>query len=334
MLVPESSSASEGLTPKHFPCPVTLLLGLPLLEEDFIVRIDSEPSCRSDFLAKYDAPDLAPEARNAARRRWWMSRYKTNVADPLLKLARAAIALGCDVRERATLADLGATARGDNVVIVMSHWKGPEFSNDDFLAPFENALESRLAAIDHPLASAIVKSMQPQRSWLPFFNLKPLSARAAVRQSLDAAIAETQTAGDCHYELDATRRARRRALLDTWLHGLIRPGNRLELFDRLHGVADVSSAISPRFTGVLDLTVCTSTWLGDHLGHAAAQRFRTVQFIEPQDFLDASMRIRQVLTVFSEGLFSYPAARQAVNQTYVKVVDELAGSVARRGNQG
>jgi len=312
---------------------VTLLLGLPLTEEDFIKRLDAEPRRRSDFLMKYDDPDLPADARNAARRRWWISRYETNVAQPLLTLASTAATLGCDVRERATLADLSVAARDNNVVIVMSHWKGPEFSNDDFLADFKDALEARLVAVDHPLATAIVKSMQRQRGWLPFIGHKPLPARAAVRQGLDAAIEDEQTTGDRHYELDATRRARRRALLDAWLHELIHPGNRLELFDGLHAASDISSTISSGFTGVLDLTICTSTWLGDHLSHAAAQGFRTVQFVEPQDFLDASLRIRQTLAVFHEGQHSYLAARHAANKAYVKVVDEMAASVARENEQ-
>src|ERR1700736_534028 len=117
--------------PQVAPSSLTLLFGLPLTVEDFLARFDAESSCRSDFLSKYDNRDLAPEARNADRLRWWRSRYEANVAEPLVKLAVKAVALGCAVRERATVADLGTAARGDHVAIVVSHWKGPEFSNDD-----------------------------------------------------------------------------------------------------------------------------------------------------------------------------------------------------------
>ena len=316
MAMPQPALAPFGLRR-----PVTLLFGLPLTVEDFVARFDAESTCRSDFLSKYDNHDLPPPARNADRLRWWSSRYKTNVADPLVKLAGEAIALGCAVRERTTLSDLGAAARGDGVVIVVSHWKGPEFSNDDFLTGFNGSLAGCLEAVDHPLARTILQSMRPQHRWLPFAGRIPLNEREALRQSLNATIQDQETAGDLHYELDATRQARRRDMLDGWLKGLIRPGNRLELFDGLHAADEISRAIWAEFTGVLDLTICTSTYLGDHLGRAAAQRFRTVQFLELQDFLEASIRISLVLTLFAKSELTYLEARSTISRAYTRVVD-------------
>jgi hypothetical protein len=169
----------------------------------------------------------------------------------------------------------------------------------------------------------ILLSMRPQHRWLRFGARHSLDGRAALRQCLHAVVEDEKTAGDFHYELVATQQARRRDLLDGWLHGLIEPGNRLELFDGLHARSEISHAISPEFTGVLDLTICTSTYLGDYLGRAAAQRFRTVQFIELQDFLEASIRISLALTFFAQSELTYLAARAAVSKVYMRVLDEM-----------
>ena len=310
-------------------CPVTLLFGLPLTAEDFLARFEVDSGCRSDFLIKYDNVDLPPEARKADRLRWWAARYEANVAQPFAKLAREAATLGCSVRERATLADLEAAARGDSVVIVVSHWKGPEFSNDDFGADFGKGLTARLEAAHHPLATAILRLMRPPHRWLPFTSRLPLDGREALRHSLSGTIKDQDTAGDIHFELDITRQTRRRDLLDDWLRGLIQPGNRLELFDGMHAADEISRAISLEFSGVLDLTICTSTYLGDHLGRAAAQRFRTVQFLEPQDFFEASIRINLALTLFAQSEFSYLAARSTVSEVYMRVVNDIG-----RGGDG
>jgi hypothetical protein len=310
---------------------VTLLFGVPLSLGDFVARFEVDSTCRSDFLSKYDNLDLSPESRDADRLKWWGSRYENNVARPLVKLAGEALALGCAVRERATLGDLSAAARADGIVIVFSHWKGPEFSNDDFLAGFEENVTARLERIVHPLATAILQSMRLPRRWLPFAARNPLDAREALRQSLDAPVQDQQTAGDMYYELDATRQARRRDELDDWLNGLIQPGNRLELFDGLHSAHEISRAISPDFRGVLDLTVCTSTYLGDYLGRTAAQRFRTVQFLEPQDFLEASIRMSLVLTLFAQSKLTYVAARSAVYEAYMRVIGDMARHRGRGG---
>jgi hypothetical protein len=310
---------------------VTLVFGIPLTLDEFMARLDARTGS-SDFLAKFDDRGLEGEELRANQRRWWTSRYEPNVAQPLTKLALEAVAMGCAIRRRATIRDLAAAARDDAIVIVISHWKGPEFSNDDFLPNFDDQLAARLAAVDHPLAIASFQLMRPRRGWLPFTRRHPLRGRDAVRQALDTLLQDQEVAGDIHHELDATRRARRRDLLDEWLRGLVRPGNRLELFDGLHPAAEISHAIPALFTGVLDLTVCTSTYLGDRLGHAAAQRFRTVQFVAVQDLLEAAIRISLTLRFFATvPELSYLQARAEVSKGYPKVVEHIARHVGKWG---
>ena len=326
----EAFENSKFARPK-LPRPVTLLFGLPLNPDDFLVRLDAQPCCDSDFLRKYDNRDLPPELRAADRMRWWTARYDLNVAQPLRNLAAAAASLGCEIRERATLSDLRAAATGDAIAVIVSHWKGPEFSNDDFLRDFDGQLKDRLSTLDHPLARAILQSIQPRHGCVPFIRRRALSPRDALRRYLDAQIEDELPAGDLHYELDTTRQARRRTLLDEMLRGLIRPGNRLELFDGLHAADEISHAIPREFSGVLDLTVCTSTYLGDRVGHAAAQRFRTVQFLKPQDFLEASIRLNLVLTLFASSEGSYLKARADVFQAYTTVLGDMRGFAAQGG---
>jgi hypothetical protein len=338
-LRPRKGLVQPALSPPMLRCPVTLLFGLPLTIEDFLARFNAEDAedtkgaqsaCRSDFLTRYDNRKLPCEGWNKNRLRWWSARYEPNVAQPLVNLARHAMSLGCSVHKRATLANLGAAARGDSVVILVSHWKGPEFSNDDFLWSSTQELVSRLEKVDHPLAAAILRSMKPQNKWITLARRDPLDGREALRRCLDATIEDQKTAGDVHYELDVTRQACRRDLLDEWLNGLIRPGNRLELFDGLHDHKDVASAISPDFVGVLDLTICTSTYLGDRLGHVAKQRYRTVQFLKPQEFFEESIRINLVMTLFAQSDLTYLAARASVGEAYKKLVDDIG----RRGIKG
>lgn len=293
---------------------LTVLLGLPSTEADFLARLEAPREAASDFLGKFDGGDLEGEAREALHRHWWRGQYDAIVAAPLRRIARQAEALGFSVRENACLADL-KDCDPDGVVVVISHWKGAEFSNDDFGSDFDARLGPCLAHDDHPLAQAIREAMTPAPRRWPAARPRPQGPRAAVRKSLDAQV-EDHGLGAGHQELATTRRFRRRAWLDRRLAGLVRPGLRLELNDGLHDADSIYRALPEGFSGVIDLVVCTSTYLGDRLGALSRQRIRTVQFLEPQSFEEAAIRLGYVLDVYAATTSSYLETRAVVAKAY------------------
>ena len=319
---------------------IWLLFGLPVTRDEYDERMMSADTPEgSDYLARFDDPDLSMEARLDHRREEWCSDYSDNISGPLQELADRARALGCEVRRAATLADLRAAAESAGVIIVYSHWKGAGFSADDFLRSVDSTIgepiflvdrdaPARLAAVDGPLAAWLKQAMagRPGR-WLGFARKPPMTAREAVRRCIDAPIASRPPPGiQAVHELPTTTASRRRDCLDRWLAGCIRPGNRLELFDGLWGQRALGLALNG-FEGVLDLSACTTTYLGDRLGHAAGHGFHTVQFLEPQYPAEAAIRLGIVLEISGGDPDNYLMAREQVAQVFPRAVEQ---EMARR----
>ena len=298
---------------------ISLLVGVPVTEQELVARLTAPGAAPSDYLARFDAPDRPPAQRIAHLRERWLARYGPAVGEPLSKLIEAAELLGCRVRRAAGLADLAAARDGD-VIIVLAHWKGSEFGNDDFAPGFAAEAEARLAAIDAPLADWIRARLQPRRR-LGLFPTAPMTMREAMRAALAAKLREFPQA-DRLEELASTTAARRRDQLDLWLAGCLRPGNRLELFDGLHDCASVCAALED-FEGVVDLTVCTSTWLGDRISAHSRQKTRTVQFVEVQEPARAALKVLAVLRLVASGEAPYLHARLIVQDSFPDLVRQV-----------
>jgi hypothetical protein len=294
-----------------------LLFGLPVTEAEYDLRLTAAGSpASSDYLARFEDPGVNGEDRLNHHRSQWRDQYAENVARPMRLLADRSRGLGVRVRQGATLADLSEAAAKARVIVLFSHWKDASFSNDDFLPNLDEELAARLAAIDDPLAAWLRAAMTPRRDWMGLWRRPPMSPRQALRRCIEARLPTTTPPGiQAVYALATTTASRRRDLLDGWLAGCIRPGNRLELFDGLHDSRALSAAMAG-FTGVLDLTVCTSTYLGDNLGRAARNRFRTVQFLNLQDPVEAASRLGLVLTIAAGDAEAYLSARLAVARAY------------------
>ncbi|CAN5518047.1 hypothetical protein BH10PSE3_BH10PSE3_31460 [soil metagenome] len=311
------------------PC---LLFGFPLTKAEFAARLAPLSANKaSDYLARFAATDLEHEDWLAHVDQAWRSDYGPWVAAPYAALAERARALGCEVRQAATLADLADAASAERTVLVISHWKGAAFLNDDFLPGLEAELDVRLAERSDPLAVWLRGALQSSVALLGLWRRPPRSPRTALREAVTARISEPSPDGVQQLiELPTTTASRRRDLLDQWLEGLARPGNRLELFDGMHGKEAVVEAIAGLEAGVLDLVVCNGAYLGDYIGRQTRHRFRMVQALLPQDPTEAAFRLGAVLDLAAEAQWDYLWARLEVAKIFPHMV--RAEARARKGD--
>ena len=306
------------------PPDIWLLFGLPVTKGEFLSRLSAaEESNPSDYLAKFDDPDLTWSERIKHHDTQWLSHYAESVADPLQRLAQKAESLGVYVRQGARMADLAAAAAAARVIVLFSHWKGPEFVSDDFSVGLDDVFEERIKEQTTPVAMWLKSAVSPKqpRRWLA--RQTPMTPRSALYQCIGAQIRAVKPEGIAEtHELSTTTAASRREAVDQWLAGYVRPGNRLELFDGLHDKREIAAALE-NFTGILDLTVCVSTFLGDYLGAATKHRFRTVQFLAPQDPAESCFRLGLTLTiaVTVEGQ-NYLVARQLAAKVLPSLIEE------------
>jgi len=319
----------------HTP-PVALLMGVPVSFREFIARVGE-----SDWLRKFDRADGDRNAWLADR---WQSDYGPVVAQPLAELAALAQSLGADVRTGATLPDLRAVTAAPGVVIVFSHWKGPELVKDDFIgSPGVRAFLTRAETDPSPLAAWVrdrLRSLADEeenegeaaRGWSLRRVFQPRPRFHTIREILSEAIEKTSIPGqapekdgaDVVLESQVARFARRRADLDRLFHGLLRPGNRLELFDGLHSTQDVEAALKDGFTGTLDLTTCSSTVLADYIGAKRGQRIRTVQFPTVQELAWHAQCVALTLQMVVDHGTDYQEARRNAMEIVTRAVLQLA----------
>ena len=311
------------------PC---LVFGFPLTKAEFAARLASPSADKaSDYLARFAATDVEDADWPAHVDRAWRSDYSPWVAAPYVALAERARALGCEVRQAATLADLAAAASAERTVLLISHWKGAAFLNDDFLPGLEAELDGRLVGRSEPLAVWLRGALQSSVALLGLWHRPPLSPRTALRAAVRTRITEPPPDGIQQLiELPTTKASRRRDLLDQWLEGLVRPGNRLELFDGMHGKEAVVEAMAGLEAGVLDLVVCNAAYLGDHIGQQTRHRFRMVQALLPQDPTEAAFRLGAVLDLAAQTHWDYLWARLEVAKIFPHMV--RAEARARKGD--
>jgi hypothetical protein len=303
---------------------IVVLLGIPVTQQEYLARV-----AQSDYLRLYRGD---PEKH-------WHTTYERYVAMPLRDLiSRAEHTPNVAVRTGATLADLCEVSKTARVIILVSHWKSYSFANDDLFRPVEAARFAQAAAqANHPLAQWLVPVLARHQlvggnrqsglgGWLASIKAgwaaEQQTVRDLLQQALDAPIDQEipLIQGVSKYvESDLKRRTRRRDLMDALFSDLIAPGNRLELFDGLHDCPTISSALAAAFTGVLDLTACTSTILADHISQAHQYRFRVVQFVEKQDpiwaatILGATLRLTPGRDYLDARQLAIQLAREAAN---------------------
>jgi len=317
---------------------VTLLFGIPVNYDEFISRIKT-----SDWLSKFYDRNEDPTNSTEVIRERWEREYAPLVGDALQELIKTAISLGVDVHLSATLDDLSQATSMKQIVILFAHWKGPEILNDDFIYPpdknkFKAKAEtahshvaywlcSRLAEVDLPRCApqhlswaSITKSVH--RIWQ-----SNQSVRDVLNEALHVTLPEhsQEIGADEVVEHEVTRSARRRGEIDTIFSDLLRPGNRLELFDGLHSKEQIEIALAPAFCGILDLTTCTSTVLADYINRKRRQEVRTVQFSTIQEFLWCAKCVTETLKLVANMKLPYLRARIAAGTALEQSVKQIAG---------
>lgn len=290
---------------------IHLLLGVPLDWPAF-ERATQDP-----------ARDWLRDCR-ADPRHHWQAHYDLLVASPLRQLAADAQDLGVPVRPEATLADLAAASAAGEVVIVLAHWKA-ETPGDADLAP---------SGTDHEAQALATELSQRLMREPGLHTLAAQLARATSRTHIMALLEHHVQAGPAEATRGdfeerahpATRAAQRRSRLDALLHPLLRPGNRLELADGLHGAAEVEAALAEPYDGVLDLTCCQGRTLADHVDRQRLGECRVVQF--EQDLVPdlAALALLRTLQRCTLGGEPYLAARDAaLHETHAALLRAAAG---------
>jgi hypothetical protein len=317
----------------------SLLVGVPVAYAEFLSRVSG-----SDWLSKFNDPGLGEKKRRESLFARWQSEYSVHVAEPLQDLIQTASELGMIVRTGATLESIREVTDACRVVVLYAHWKGPEIVGDDFVAPIDVRQFARRAAADqtplgawlrprltHLCVDGNVSHMIRRSIWDWFTSKSPSpSIRDVLSDAMSRAADDdwsTSDGVDCVLESEVTSLARRRDELDHLFRDLLRPGNRLELFDGLHSKEEVDSALSQSFDGVLDLTTCTSTVLADFLGRQRYQRVRTVQFPAVQEPRWAARCLQLTLRLFAEQDVPYQEARALATAMMERAVAERSAAM-------
>ena len=324
---------------------VALLLGIPVDFMEFTARVSS-----SDWLSKFNVPDEDQSAAERAIAARWESEYLPLVAQPLRDLVAVAAGFQIAVHTRATLKSLREATTGCDTVILFAHWKGPEILSDDFIKPllpseFMKRVEGEQAGLGRWLLEQFRDLETPRRNfrlreylgWVCGLPHRPKNQniRDIFSEAIERPSGKCRVPTDEFYQVlesDVSRGSRIRDELDRMFQGLIRPGNRLELFDGLHSKEVVEAAVYEDFQGIIDLTTCTSTVLADYIARRRQQRIRTVQFPTVQEFVWAAQCVMLALRLLVEQKIPYQEARlHAANIIQCALVEMVQAEKGAKG---
>lgn len=296
-----------------------LLLAIPLTLAEFVASVER----RSDYTRRY-----AADPGNAWAHPFG---YREAVARPAVRLADDARAAGISVIERATLIDLAEATSRCSTVILVAHWKGAEIEPSDLVVRDVGDLSRRLSVpCGDPHLSRLARKLKSERCGA---NRIAVLLNAHIMRTAKRLMRESRRPRD-GIRLDlpvVTAAARARLTLDEALGDALRPGERLELMDGLHGTAAVDDAVAPAFTGVLDLTTCTSVLLSAQLEHTRKAAFRVVQFHEAlkPDVVALTLR-RTFQTMKGEGPMEYLRARACAINDVAETLSVEIGKALRQ----
>jgi hypothetical protein len=286
---------------------VHLLIGVPVNFEEYFEQVK-----KSDWLAKYK-PDKSNKDPVSFVRESWNDEYQPYVAAPLCVLIDRAQELGVRVKMKATLCDLTTATDEGNVVILFAHLKGCGITSDDLAGILKSSA----------LIELLKKDAGNLAMWLASQLRGPRSLEEILNEALEVNLNERDLdrTVDKILESRLSKCTRRRDEIDHLLK--IRPGNRLELFDGLHDRKCIGQAISQRFTGLLDLTTCTSSVLADYLLKERHNSFRMVQFEHAQKFIWHAYCVKIAINLHIEHGMSYLDSRRSASDILQKEVQHV-----------
>jgi hypothetical protein len=294
---------------------IALLIGLPITEEEFGARLAD-----SDLLTRFRptrldaALDINSDEWRSRTRRSWVTHYLPTTATPVSELLEAAEMNGARAVTQATLSDFHDATTEFGKIILLSHWKGPEVSPDDIVRAAPREYFLRLDTQDSPVTLRLREKFLEHGLGDETCDRASSSrqARSTLQKVLNEIITEKakfdQQKGRPVTEHPLTVETRRRDEIDAIFAGLLRPGNRLELFDGMHDKHHIETAIAIGFKGLIDLTTCTSSVVADYIGSRRDYQIRVVSFpitIPPEW---SSLCVKVALELAAGGL-PYLAAR-------------------------
>ena len=291
----------------------------PTNERSFQDRIKAKTS---DYLRPFS---MFPD-------RSWKEQYQPQVLEPVQSLIQTARHVGVTVFEDARLADLSLATKNHETVALFSHWKGPAVEFDDL--PDEGNLAIKLP--EYPLR--VLNPASASGKWLrcKFKQHPPKTARelrGVMNEFIETQNVLQERIGGFGIKVRATKftiRTWNRDELDSLFEGLLLPGNRVEFSDGLYPKEAAATAIDKDFSGILDLTTCTSTVLSDNLDRTSRGAYRTVQFVEPQDPPLSCPFLEHTFRLCGEGM-DYGKARKQAKLDFEKIVETLADEQQPRG---
>jgi len=306
---------------------IALLLVLPTNKVCFRYRIKAKTS---DYLRRQFS--MFPT-------RSWKEDYEPQVLGHLQSLIRTAQTVGATVFENACLADLSLATKDHDTVVLLSHWKGPEAVRDD-LPDNDFLVRNLVKYLERVWDANAASTLWLRRRFVKLMHGLDKKTPRTVRENTQVAgdilkimneFIETQNVlrekiGGDGLDVKATKftlRTWNRDELDRLFEGLLLPGNRVEFSDGLYAKESVETAIDKAFSGILDLTTCTSTVLSDYLGRVSRGAYLTVQFDKPQDPPRACLFLEGTFQLFGEGIV-YGEARKQAKRDFEEVVQALA----------
>ncbi len=298
---------------------LSLLIAIPTTLEQFLQAVAD----RRDYVQRY-ADDPGQH---------WMRKggYRESVAEPMQALAAQASQAGVQVVTNARLTNLASATTTSSIVVLFGHWKGAAIAPRDVGNANARALSAALATRDDPEMRHLGKALLRIRDGSSADIARCMNA-SLIRMQKRTLAAARRSRGVSRISVHPqTAMSRARLALDEALHGLVRPGERLELADGLHSAVQIERELAPGFSGVLDLTTCTSMILADDLDRMRGGTVRCVQFEQrlPPDI--AALALRQTFsTLKSYDPFDYLETRKAALRAVAHAIETEAAAQMKR----
>ncbi len=224
------------------------------------------PVDREEFDLHAGASDYLAAAGKAGTEGLWESQYE-RVANAAQTLIETAGRVGARVYRRAGLREIAAASGAFRTVILIAHFPGIMVRPEDFpngVAPVLRRIAAHPLLRDHVRAGGDANQVAD--------DLNRVVADRSLIAGLPRAVAQAATRSR------AVGSVLCRDLLDEILENDIKPGNRVELFDGLHTLAEIEEAISALFTGTLDLALCNSDAISTFLELRRNNRLRILHW--------------------------------------------------------
>jgi hypothetical protein len=229
-----------------------VLFGIPVNREEFNCRAEQSAGASSDYmtgLLRGRSPEVV-----------WEKDYSA-VAEAAQSVIHTANRWRVSIYQRSTLSSVYSATRHHRTVILIAHWRGAMFRVDDLMADF-TSIRVRMEG-DSKLRNIKLNSCD---------GLGLVDALNAAVYGLDL-LPEIPSVPS-QIQSRVLSQTLCRDLIDERLEGLVRPGNRLELWDGLYTPGEFEESIWDQFSGTLDLALCNSAGLATMIDLRRKSRIR------------------------------------------------------------